>query len=81
MALDELVKYAKKINKLSERERFSEAGEILNLLRKETMTMTLLKESKIGHAVNALRKGAQQAGFNDIATSSKGYFSYTFSKR
>lgn len=72
MALDELVKHAKKINKLAEKEKFSEAGEILAVLKRETMTMSLLKESKIGHAVNALRKSAQGAGYNDIATSSKG---------
>lgn len=71
MALEELIKHAKKINKLAEKEKFIEAGEILSVLKRETMTMSLLKESKIGHAVNALRKSAQDAGYKEIATTSK----------
>ena len=72
MALEDLLKHAKKINKLADRERFSEAAEILTVLKKQTMTLDLLQKSKIGHAVNALRKSAQSAGESDIAASSKG---------
>lgn len=71
MPLEELKRHAAQVRKLVENERYGDAEDVLNALKRETITVALLETSKIGHVVNSLRKGAQKAGFTEIAAQSK----------
>ena len=71
MPLEELKRYASQVKKLCDKEKYGDAGQLLNALKEEKITKELLESSKIGHVVNALRKGAQNAGHTEIAAQSK----------
>ncbi|CBY20996.1 unnamed protein product [Oikopleura dioica] len=71
MPLEELKRYASQVKKLCDKEKYGDAVDLLNALKEEKITKELLESSKIGHVVNALRKGAQTSGHAEIAAQSK----------